>query len=228
MTRYPGACPTDQQVLTGTVRLGLDFLERFPPVCDTKGLTHWKPGPWRSAWILRLSLARQLKISAASFHQSMPLMMTVLLLLQVQGFAYLYWTFYSQATQGTQWFGTAPTQKEEITITVHPDYLDVQLDLEISVGGNKPAAFTDALKSGAQGIRGSRRPKRYHPSTPQGSGAVGMGRQGSIRHFHFPCGVGAIPEAEIALFSSFKRGGFSIPKAEFTQRKNLDDLGIRG
>jgi hypothetical protein len=52
----------------------------------------------------------------------------------------------SQATQGPEWTGTVDLVKEDFLITVHPDYLDVQLDWEFGVGGNPPQAYGDALE----------------------------------------------------------------------------------
>jgi len=54
--------------------------------------------------------------------------------------------FRSQSTQGDQWMGTATIEDEEFRITVHPDYLDVELDWVFRVGGQPPAKFQDALE----------------------------------------------------------------------------------
>lgn len=54
--------------------------------------------------------------------------------------------FRSQSTQGAQWMGTAEIVDEEFRITVHPNYLDVELDWEFRVGGQAPEKFQDALE----------------------------------------------------------------------------------
>lgn len=54
--------------------------------------------------------------------------------------------FQSQATQGPKWLGTAAIRSEKYTITVNPDYLDVELDWEFEVGGVRPAEHADALE----------------------------------------------------------------------------------
>lgn len=54
--------------------------------------------------------------------------------------------FRSQSTQGAQWMGTAVIEDEEFRITVHPDYLDVELDWVFRVGGQAPEKFGDALE----------------------------------------------------------------------------------
>jgi hypothetical protein len=54
--------------------------------------------------------------------------------------------FRSQSTQGAQWMGTAEIEAEEFRITVHPDYLDVELDWLFRVGGQAPEKFQDALE----------------------------------------------------------------------------------
>jgi hypothetical protein len=54
--------------------------------------------------------------------------------------------FRSQSTQGAQWMGTAVIEDEEFRITVHPDYLDVELDWVFRVGGQAPEKFQDALE----------------------------------------------------------------------------------
>ncbi|MEO6095203.1 MAG: VIT domain-containing protein [Fibrobacteria bacterium] len=55
-------------------------------------------------------------------------------------------TFRSQSTQGPAWTGTAGIVKEEFNVTVYSDYLDVQLDWEIDVGGSEPASYKNALE----------------------------------------------------------------------------------
>ena len=54
--------------------------------------------------------------------------------------------FRSQSTQGAQWMGTAEIVDEEFRITVHPNYLDVELDWVFRVGGQAPEKFQDALE----------------------------------------------------------------------------------
>lgn len=54
--------------------------------------------------------------------------------------------FRSQSTQGAQWMGTATIEQEEFRITVHPNYLDVELDWTFRVGGTAPEKFQDALE----------------------------------------------------------------------------------
>lgn len=54
--------------------------------------------------------------------------------------------FRSQSTQGAQWMGTAVIEDEEFRITVHPNYLDVELDWVFRVGGQAPEKFQDALE----------------------------------------------------------------------------------
>jgi hypothetical protein len=54
--------------------------------------------------------------------------------------------FRSQSTQGAQWMGSAVIEDEEFRITVHPDYLDVELDWVFRVGGQAPEKFQDALE----------------------------------------------------------------------------------
>ncbi len=54
--------------------------------------------------------------------------------------------FRSQSTQGNQWMGTATIEEEEFRITVHPNYLEVELDWVFRVGGDAPEKFSDALE----------------------------------------------------------------------------------
>lgn len=54
--------------------------------------------------------------------------------------------FRSQATQGPAWTGTAEIVSERYVMTVHPDYLEVELDWEFGVGGSKPAQHEKALE----------------------------------------------------------------------------------
>jgi hypothetical protein len=54
--------------------------------------------------------------------------------------------FRSQSTQGTTWLGTADITKENYRITVYPDYLDVELEWEFTVGGTRPEQYGDALE----------------------------------------------------------------------------------
>ncbi|MEO6095184.1 MAG: hypothetical protein ABIW76_05755 [Fibrobacteria bacterium] len=57
--------------------------------------------------------------------------------------------FRSQSTQGAQWTGTAVIEDEQFRITVHPNYLDVELDWVFRVGGKDqkgPEKFQDALE----------------------------------------------------------------------------------
>lgn len=55
-------------------------------------------------------------------------------------------TFRSQSTQGATWLGTAEITKENYRITVYPDYLDVELEWEFTVGGTRPEQYGDALE----------------------------------------------------------------------------------
>ncbi|MBW8886315.1 MAG: hypothetical protein JF616_01050 [Fibrobacteres bacterium] len=55
-------------------------------------------------------------------------------------------TFRSQSTQGPTWLGTADITKENYRITVYPDYLDVELEWEFTVGGTRPEQYGDALE----------------------------------------------------------------------------------
>ncbi|MBF0432347.1 MAG: hypothetical protein HQK83_13765 [Fibrobacteria bacterium] len=55
-------------------------------------------------------------------------------------------TFRSQSTQGPQWLGTSQIISEKYDITVHPDYLDINLEWEFNVGGTAPDSFTNALE----------------------------------------------------------------------------------
>jgi hypothetical protein len=54
--------------------------------------------------------------------------------------------FRSQSTQGAQWMGSATIEDEEIRMTVHANYVDVELDWVFRVGGERPAKFQDALE----------------------------------------------------------------------------------
>ena len=54
--------------------------------------------------------------------------------------------FRSQSTQGTPWQGTAEITREHFAVTVYPDYLDVELEWEFTVGGTAPAEYADALE----------------------------------------------------------------------------------
>ncbi|MBD3347265.1 MAG: T9SS type A sorting domain-containing protein [Chitinivibrionales bacterium] len=54
--------------------------------------------------------------------------------------------FRSQSTQGAPWQGTATIVNEQYHITVHADYLDVELAWTIEVGGNEPDSFKNALE----------------------------------------------------------------------------------
>lgn len=54
--------------------------------------------------------------------------------------------FRSQATQGPAWTGTAEIVSEQYVMTVHPDYLEVELEWEFGVGGSKPAQHEKALE----------------------------------------------------------------------------------
>lgn len=54
--------------------------------------------------------------------------------------------FRSQATQGPVWVGTAEIVAERYVMTVHPDFLEVELDWEIGVGGTRPAQHEKALE----------------------------------------------------------------------------------
>jgi hypothetical protein len=66
--------------------------------------------------------------------------------LEIQAIGLQHALFRSQSTQGPAWTGTVNIQKEEFTITVYPDYLDVQLDWELGVGGTAPESFRNALE----------------------------------------------------------------------------------
>ena len=56
-------------------------------------------------------------------------------------------TIRSQSTQGPQWFGTSSIVQEKFWITVNPNYLDVELEWVLDVGGySKPDTFTNALE----------------------------------------------------------------------------------
>lgn len=54
--------------------------------------------------------------------------------------------FRSQSTQGPAWQGTATITHEHYAITVFPDYLDVELEWEFTVGGTEPDSFKSALE----------------------------------------------------------------------------------
>jgi hypothetical protein len=54
--------------------------------------------------------------------------------------------FRSQSTQGPAWQGTAEIEEERYTITVYPDYLDVELEWVFRVGGTEPDSFANALE----------------------------------------------------------------------------------
>lgn len=54
--------------------------------------------------------------------------------------------FRSQSTQGPAWQGTAAIEEERYTITVYPDYLDVELEWVFRVGGAEPDSFANALE----------------------------------------------------------------------------------
>jgi hypothetical protein len=54
--------------------------------------------------------------------------------------------FRCQATQGKWWEGTATIVEESFNITVLADYLDVELDWVIEVGGTEPDSFQNALE----------------------------------------------------------------------------------
>lgn len=76
------------------------------------------------------------------------LMLSVIwiIVLGMQTFAYQYGFFRSQATKGDPWQGTASITREHYDITVHPDYLDVELECEFEVGGTRPQEHADALE----------------------------------------------------------------------------------
>jgi hypothetical protein len=54
--------------------------------------------------------------------------------------------FRSQSTQGKTWTGTATITREHFDITVHRDYLDVELEWVFNVGGQAPTEYSDALE----------------------------------------------------------------------------------
>jgi hypothetical protein len=54
--------------------------------------------------------------------------------------------FRSQSTQGKAWTGTMTFVREAYNITVYPDYLDVELEWELGVGGTPPDSFQNALE----------------------------------------------------------------------------------
>jgi hypothetical protein len=54
--------------------------------------------------------------------------------------------FRSQSTQGKTWTGTATITNEHFDITVHRDYLDVELEWVFNVGGQAPSEYLDALE----------------------------------------------------------------------------------
>jgi hypothetical protein len=64
----------------------------------------------------------------------------------VQAIGLQHAVFRSQSTQGATWTGTAEISKENYRITVYPDYLDVELEWEFTVGGERPEQFSDALE----------------------------------------------------------------------------------
>jgi hypothetical protein len=66
--------------------------------------------------------------------------------MNAHGIGFQHGTFRSQSTQGTPWTGTASIVREALSIVVYPDYLDVQLDWEFQVGGNRPASYDNALE----------------------------------------------------------------------------------
>jgi hypothetical protein len=55
-------------------------------------------------------------------------------------------TFRSQSTQGPTWTGTATIIKENMNVTVHRNYLDVELEWTFEADGVAPAQYTDALE----------------------------------------------------------------------------------
>jgi hypothetical protein len=60
---------------------------------------------------------------------------------------YQFARFMSQSTQGAPWGSTANIIKEEMHVTVHRNYLDVEHDLIIMAGGqSRPATNSDALE----------------------------------------------------------------------------------
>lgn len=69
-----------------------------------------------------------------------------ILALEVSAFGLQHGLFRSQATQGPAWTGTAEIVTERYVMTVHPDYLEVELDWEFGVGGTKPAQHENALE----------------------------------------------------------------------------------
>ena len=59
---------------------------------------------------------------------------------------YQHATFRSQSTQGKTWTGTVSITDERFNITVHRDYLDVELEWVFEVGGQAPEENRDALE----------------------------------------------------------------------------------
>jgi hypothetical protein len=59
---------------------------------------------------------------------------------------YQHGTFQSQSTQGKSWTGTASITNEHFNITVHRQYLDVELEWVFGVGGQAPEEHRDALE----------------------------------------------------------------------------------
>lgn len=63
-----------------------------------------------------------------------------------QAIGYQHGIFRSQATQGDPWTGTATIVDEHLSVVVHRDYLDVELEWTFEVGGAPPAEYQDALE----------------------------------------------------------------------------------
>jgi hypothetical protein len=55
-------------------------------------------------------------------------------------------TFRSQSTQGPTWVGTATIIKENMVVTVYPNYLDVELEWVFKADGTTPEQYADALE----------------------------------------------------------------------------------
>jgi len=78
--------------------------------------------------------------------KKMIMYMLFFLAVSLQAIGFQHGIFRSQSTQGKAWQGSATIVDETYRITVYPNYLAVELDWEIEVGGEQPDSFSNALE----------------------------------------------------------------------------------
>ena len=73
-------------------------------------------------------------------------LVTAILVSSVYPIGLQHGTFRSQSTQGPTWTGTATIIKENMNISVHRQYLDIELEWVFKADGTAPAQYADALE----------------------------------------------------------------------------------